>query len=80
MGTEDVLITPYTCDRTGSGDAVMAGITRKLTTHHEMLQDHDLMERQLRFATAAGIMSQWTIGAVRCFPIESATQNLKDQV
>lgn len=24
-GTEDVLVTPFTCDRTGSGDAVMAG-------------------------------------------------------
>ena len=25
-GTEDVLVTPFTCDRTGSGDAVVAGI------------------------------------------------------
>jgi hypothetical protein len=24
-GTEDVLVTPFTCDRTGSGDAIIAG-------------------------------------------------------
>ncbi|KAG9453295.1 hypothetical protein H6P81_006199 [Aristolochia fimbriata] len=64
VGTEDVLITPFTCDRTGSG----------------MLWWQDALERQLRFAIAAGIISQWTIGAVRGFPTESATQNLKEQV
>ncbi|KAI4354626.1 hypothetical protein L6164_003475 [Bauhinia variegata] len=80
IGTEDVLITPFTCDRTGSGDAVVAGILRKLTTCPEMFEDQDILERQLRFAIAAGIISQWTIGAVRGFPTESATQNLKEQV
>ncbi|KAL2898494.1 Fructokinase-like 1 chloroplastic [Bienertia sinuspersici] len=80
VGTEDVLITPFTCDRTGSGDAVVAGIMRKLISHPEMYEDQDILERQLRFAIAAGIISQWTIGAVRGFPTESATQNLKEQV
>ncbi|XXG84476.1 hypothetical protein AAC387_Pa10g1984 [Persea americana] len=80
IGTEDVLITPFTCDRTGSGDAIVAAIMRKLTTYPEMYKDQDMMERQLRFAVAAGIISQWTIGAVRGFPSESATQNLKEQV
>lgn len=80
VGTEDVLITPFTCDRTGSGDAVVAGIMRKLTTQPEMFEDQDVLERQIRFAIAAGIISQWTIGAVRGFPTESATQNLKEQV
>lgn len=78
VGTEDVLITPFTCDRTGSGDAVVAA--RKLTTHLDMYEDQDILERQLRFAVAAGIISQWTIGAVRGFPTENATQNLKEQV
>ncbi|KAK7287465.1 hypothetical protein RIF29_00745 [Crotalaria pallida] len=80
VGTEDVLITPMTCDRTGSGDAVVAGILRKLTTCPEMFENQDILQRQLRFAVAAGIIAQWTIGAVRCFPTESATQNLKEQV
>ncbi|KAL8213696.1 hypothetical protein R6Q57_003145 [Mikania cordata] len=80
VGTEDVLITPFTCDRTGSGDAVVAGIMRKLTSHPEMFENQDVLERQIRFAIAAGIISQWTIGAVRGFPTESATQNLKEQV
>lgn len=80
VGTEDVLITPFTCDRTGSGDAVVAGILRKLTTCPEMYSNQDNLERQLRFTIAAGIISQWTIGGVRGFPTESATQNLKEQV
>ncbi|KAL6840198.1 hypothetical protein ACP4OV_030008 [Aristida adscensionis] len=80
VGTEDALITPYTTDRTGSGDAVVAAAIRKLTTCPEMFEDQDTLERQLRFAVAAGIISQWTIGAVRGFPTESATQNLKEQV
>ncbi|KAK1298959.1 Fructokinase-2 [Acorus calamus] len=80
VGTEDVLITPFTCDRTGSGDAIVAGILRKLTTYPEMYKDRDVLERQVRFAIAAGIISQWTIGAVRGFPTESAAQNLKEQV
>ncbi|KAK6943563.1 Carbohydrate kinase PfkB [Dillenia turbinata] len=80
IGTEDVLITPFTCDRTGSGDAVVAAIIRKLTTHPEMFENQDILDRQLRFAIAAGIISQWTIGAVRGFPTESAAQNLKEQV
>ena len=80
VGTEDVLITPYTCDRTGSGDAIVAAIMRKLTTCPEMFEDQDVLERQLRFVIAAGIISQWTIGGVRSFPTESAAQNLKEQV
>ncbi|XP_031284013.1 fructokinase-like 1, chloroplastic [Pistacia vera] len=80
VGTEDVLITPFTCDRTGSGDAVVAGVLRKLTTYPEMFKDQDVLERQLRFAIASGIIAQWTIGGVRGFPTESATQNLKEQV
>ncbi|KAE8697724.1 Fructokinase-like 1 [Hibiscus syriacus] len=80
VGTEDVLITPFTCDRTGSGDAVVAGIIRKLTTYPAMFENQDILERQLRFAIAAGIISQWTIGGVRGFPTEGATQNLKEQV
>lgn len=80
VGTEDALITPFTCDRTGSGDAVVAAILRKLTTCPEMFNNQDVLERQLRFAVAAGIISQWTIGAIRGFPTESAAQNLKEQV
>uniref|UniRef100_A0A0A9DHR5 Carbohydrate kinase PfkB domain-containing protein n=1 Tax=Arundo donax TaxID=35708 RepID=A0A0A9DHR5_ARUDO len=80
VGTEDALITPYTTDRTGSGDAVVAAAIKKLTTCPEMYKDQDTLERQLRFAVAAGIISQWTIGAVRGYPTESAAQNLKEQV
>lgn len=80
IGTEDVLVTPFTCDRTGSGDAIVAGIIRKLTSQPELYDDQVLLEKQLRFAICAGIIAQWTIGVVRGFPTESATQNLKEQV
>ncbi|KAG5550388.1 hypothetical protein RHGRI_015373 [Rhododendron griersonianum] len=80
VGTEDVLITPMTADRTGSGDAVVAAIIRKLTTQPEMFENQDVLVRQLRFAIAAGIIAQWTIGSVRGLPTASAAQNLKEQV
>lgn len=80
VGTEDALITPTTTDRTGSGDAIVAAAIRKLIACPEMFEDQDTLERGLRFAVAAGIISQWTIGAVRGFPTESAAQNLKEQV
>lgn len=80
IGTEDVLITPMTADRTGSGDAVVAAIIRKLTTQPEIFENEDMLKRQLRFAIAAGIIAQWTIGSVRGLPTESAAQNLKEQV
>lgn len=79
-GTEDVLVTPFTCDRTGSGDAIIAAIIRKLTTQPQLLLDQDKLEKALRFAICAGIISQWTVGAIRGFPTESAAQNLTEQV
>ncbi|CAN0926413.1 Fructokinase-like 1, chloroplastic [Linum grandiflorum] len=80
IGTEDTLITPFTCDRTGSGDAVVAAIIRKLTTCPEMYENQDFLERQLRFVVSAGIIAQWTIGSVRGLPTENAADNLKEQV
>ncbi|CAM6121534.1 unnamed protein product [Calypogeia fissa] len=79
-GTEDVLVTPFTCDRTGSGDAVMAAILRKLSTQPELLQDEVKLQKALRFCLCAGIIAQWTKGAIRGMPTESATQNLTEQV
>ncbi|KAG0589199.1 hypothetical protein M758_1G001700 [Ceratodon purpureus] len=79
-GTEDVLVTPFSCDRTGSGDAVIAAIIRKLTTQPQLLLDQDKLEKALRFSICAGIVSQWTVGAIRGFPTESAAQNLTEQV
>lgn len=79
-GTEDVLVTPFSCDRTGSGDAIIAAIIRKLTTQPQLLLDQENLEKALRFAICAGIVSQWTVGAIRGFPTESAAQNLTEQV
>eukprot|EP00246_Nothoceros_aenigmaticus_P014995 TRINITY_DN599_c0_g2_i2.p1 TRINITY_DN599_c0_g2~~TRINITY_DN599_c0_g2_i2.p1 ORF type:complete len:462 (+),score=63.28 TRINITY_DN599_c0_g2_i2:1109-2494(+) len=79
-GTEDVLVTPFTCDRSGSGDALVAGIIRKLTAEPDILQDQSKLEKALRFAICAGIISQWTVGAFRGMPTESAAQNLTEQV
>ncbi|KAH9614247.1 hypothetical protein KSS87_016249 [Heliosperma pusillum] len=76
-GTEEVLITPSTCDRMGSGNAVVAGIMRKLTTFPEMYEDRDVLERQLRLAiVTAGIISQCTNEDMT----ETATRNLKEEL
>lgn len=79
-GTEDVLLAPFSCDRTGSGDAVVAALIKKLTTQPELLHDQTRLEKALRFAICAGIIAQWTIGAIRGYPTESAAQNLTEQV
>eukprot|EP00897_Mesotaenium_endlicherianum_P009639 jgi/Mesen1/8703/ME000052S08129 len=79
-GTEDVLLAPYSAERSGSGDAVVAAMIRKLTTMPEILKDEEKLKRALRFAICAGIIAQWTTGAVRCFPTENATQNLLEQI
>ncbi|KAJ3703372.1 hypothetical protein LUZ61_007077 [Rhynchospora tenuis] len=80
IGTEDAILAPSTCDRSGSGDAIVAAVMRKLVILPEMYKNQDLLERQLRFAVAAGISSQWTNGAIRGLPTENAAQNLKEQV
>lgn len=80
IGTEDALVAYSTCDRSGSGDAIVAAVMRKLLVLPEVYKNQDLLERQLRFAVAAGIIAQWTNGAIRGFPTESAATNLKEQV
>ncbi|CAI5464950.1 unnamed protein product [Closterium sp. Yama58-4] len=62
-GTEDVLIAAMTCDRAGSGDALVAGLLRKLSTNPSILRDPDALERAIRFAISAGVISSWTTGA-----------------
>ncbi|CAI5466374.1 unnamed protein product [Closterium sp. Yama58-4] len=79
-GTEDVLIAAMTCDRAGSGDALVAGLLRKLSTNPSILSDPDALERAIRFAISAGVISSWTTGAVRSFPSEEAAQNLTEQM
>ncbi|KAH9288508.1 hypothetical protein KI387_032625, partial [Taxus chinensis] len=79
IGTEDVLVASTTCDRTGSGDAIVAALIRKLTTQPEIYNDQAELERQIRFVICAGIIAQWTTGTIPGFPTESATQELKEQ-
>ncbi|KAL3679228.1 hypothetical protein R1sor_022184 [Riccia sorocarpa] len=79
-GTEDVLVAPFSCDRTGSGDAVTAAIIRKLSSQPELFTNEEKLQKALRFAVCAGIIAQWTIGAIRGMPTESAAQNLTEQV
>ncbi|CAI5947738.1 unnamed protein product, partial [Closterium sp. NIES-64] len=69
-GTEDELISAMTCDRAGSGDALgqvsvfsIEGLLRKLSTNPAILRDQDALERAIRFAISAGVISSWTTGA-----------------
>ncbi|XP_002973268.2 fructokinase-like 1, chloroplastic [Selaginella moellendorffii] len=80
VGTEDVIVSAFSCDRTGSGDTISAAIIRKLVAQPDIFEDQDRLERALRFVVAAGVISQWTIGAVRGLPTESAAQNLTEQM
>jgi hypothetical protein len=58
----------------------VAAVIRKLSTQPQLLGDQEKLEKALRFAICAGIIAQWTIGAIRGFPTESAAQNLTEQV
>ena len=53
---------------------------KKLITQPELLHDQSKLEKALRFVICAGIIAQWTVGAIRSFPTESAAQNLTEQV
>eukprot|EP00850_Spirogloea_muscicola_P016338 SM000132S26853 [mRNA] locus=s132:53:1321:+ [translate_table: standard] len=74
QGTEDILLAPYTADRTGSG------FIRKLVTMPGLEQRQVDLEKALRFAVCGGIIAQWTTGALRGYPTASAAQNLTEQV
>ncbi|KAJ3674422.1 hypothetical protein LUZ60_005038 [Juncus effusus] len=80
IGAEDVLLAAMGCDRSGSGDAIVAAIMRKVLKNPELLENQDLMERELRFVISAGIIAQWSSGAVNGFPTEGAAQNMKEQL
>jgi hypothetical protein len=58
----------------------IAALIKKLTMQPELLHDQTRLEKALRFAICAGIIAQWTIGAIRGYPTESAAQNLTEQV
>lgn len=80
LGVEDVMVASFSCDRTGSGDAMVAGILRKLSAQPELYDDQKTLEKALRFAMSAGVIAQWTPGAIKGLPTESAAQNLTEQV
>ncbi|KAJ7524108.1 hypothetical protein O6H91_18G078000 [Diphasiastrum complanatum] len=79
-GTEDVIVSSFSCDRTGSGDAIVAGMLRKFQLKPDLYNDQDKLKRALRFAISAGIIAQWTPGTILGFPTENATQNLLEQI
>lgn len=80
LGVEDVIVAAYTCDRAGSGDAIVAAIIRKLNLQPELYNDREVLPKALRFAISAGIIAQWTPGSTKGLPTESASQNLTEQI
>eukprot|EP01018_Ginkgo_biloba_P003328 Gb_38659 [translate_table: standard] len=90
-GTEDVLVSPFSCDRSASDDAIVAGfnsvtcasvagIMRKLTIEPETYNNQENLEKALRFAICSGIIAQWRIGGIRVFPTERAAKDAKEQL
>lgn len=79
-GTEDILLSPFTMDRSGSGDAIVAAIMTKLVEKPGAFEDERQLQIVLRYAVCAGIIAQWTLGSIKGLPTQSATQNLMEEV
>lgn len=79
-GTEDILLSPFTMDRSGSGDAIVAAIMTKLVEKPEAFETERQLQILLRYAVCAGIIAQWTLGSVKGLPTQNATQNLMEEV
>ncbi|KAG7979095.1 hypothetical protein I3843_05G113500 [Carya illinoinensis] len=69
-GTEDVPITPFTCDMSASGDGIVAALMRMLTVQPDLITDKGYIEHTIRYAIDCGIIDQWLLGQVRGFPPE----------
>eukprot|EP01018_Ginkgo_biloba_P020803 Gb_05959 [translate_table: standard] len=76
-GVEEITVTPFTCDRSASGDAVVADIMRKVSMEPELYSHQVYLEKALRRAVTSGIVAQWEIGRSRRLSPDSLDYKLK---
>ncbi|XP_072987246.1 fructokinase-like 2, chloroplastic [Typha latifolia] len=67
-GMEDPPITPFTCDMSMSGDAIVAALMRMLTVQPHLATDKMYLEHMIKYAIDCGVIDQWLLARVRGFP------------
>ncbi|KAK6931363.1 Carbohydrate kinase PfkB [Dillenia turbinata] len=68
VGTEDAPLTPFTCDMSASGDAIVAALMRMLTVQPHLITDKGYLEHTIKYAIDSGIVDQWALARTRGFP------------
>ncbi|KAG9439680.1 hypothetical protein H6P81_019845 [Aristolochia fimbriata] len=74
QGMEDAPITPFTCDMSASGDAIVAAFMRMLTIQPELATDKGYLQHTIKYASNCGSVEQWIVGRVRGFPLKEGVQ------
>ncbi|XP_057962888.1 fructokinase-like 2, chloroplastic [Malania oleifera] len=67
-GTEDVPITPFTCDMSASGDSIVAALMRMLTVQPDRITDKGYLEHSIGYAINCGFADQWKLARQRGYP------------
>ncbi|KAL4184637.1 hypothetical protein AMTRI_Chr10g2080 [Amborella trichopoda] len=67
-GMEDAPISPFTCDMSTSGDAIVAALMRMLVLQPDLCTDRGYLRHAVKYAINCGVHHQWLIGRIRGFP------------
>ncbi|KAK1316071.1 Fructokinase-2 [Acorus calamus] len=68
LGMEDPPITPFTCDMSVSGDAIVAALMRMLTVQPHLVTDQGYLKHSIKYAIDCGVIDQWLLARIRGFP------------
>ncbi|CAK9142431.1 unnamed protein product [Ilex paraguariensis] len=68
LGMEDAPITPFTCDMSASGDAIVAALMRMLTIQPHLITDKVYLEHTIKYAINCGVIDQWMQARMRGYP------------
>ncbi|XP_077214212.1 fructokinase-like protein [Tasmannia lanceolata] len=67
-GMEDPPITPFTCDMSASGDAIVAALMRMLTVQPHLATDKGYLEHMIKYAINCGVTDQWKLARIHGYP------------
>ncbi|XP_058070495.1 fructokinase-like 2, chloroplastic [Magnolia sinica] len=76
LGMEDAPITPFTCDMSASGDAIVAAIMRMLTVQPHLATDEGYLKHMIKYAISCGVTDQWLVGRTLGFPPKGETEGM----
>lgn len=79
-GTEDAPITPFTCEMSQSGDAIVAALMNMLSINPHLVTDKVYLHKTVKHAIKCGVIDQWLVARERGFlPRERADYPTSEQ-